>query len=135
MAKTQLNVRLPETLIQALDKQSEATGKNKTDIVYQALAGHLGMDPTPAGLPDIIKRLEALEAKIESRPITTPKEIPINPAGLGDLITKEEASQITGYSVATFHRSFSQQGITQKGKRGQAGLYSKEEILDKIGIK
>jgi predicted transcriptional regulator len=143
MGKTQLNVRLPEDILEALDKRANKTGESKTDIVSKALASHLGIGSTEPDISNIVKRLERLETKFQqgtpppTAPITTDDRGLADPDDFGDLITKQEAEQITGYKVKTFSRSFSQAEpkIMSQGKRGQQGLYSKSDILTKIGIK
>jgi len=90
--------------------------------------------------------LEALEAKFKGSQKNTvqnkakvqperEKKVEINVDELGELITKQEASVLTGYSVNTLNRTFSQNDILQVSKRGKAGLYRKNEILERIGRK
>ena len=146
MGKSQLNIRIGEALADALDKRTESTGKTKTAIVSEALASYLNVDAEKSELDIIHERLEALEAKfkgsqkntVQNKAKVQPergKQVEINVDELGELITKQEASSITGYSVNTLNRTFSQNNILEVEKRGKAGLYRKDEVLNRIGIK
>ena len=146
MGKSQLNIRIGEALADALDKRTESTGKTKTAIVSEALASYLDVDAEKSELDIIRERLEALEAKfkgsqkntVQNKAKVQPergKQVEINVDELGELITKQEASSITGYSVNTLNRTFSQNNILEVEKRGKAGLYRKDEVLNRIGIK
>jgi predicted DNA-binding protein len=134
MAKIQLNFRIPEQLATALDEHSQKTGQSKTFIIIEALGKHLNVDTGIVDLQDLLKRLEALESKFQALGNPEPKK-EIIPDELPELITKREASQLTGYSVNTLHRSLSENEIHEVSKRGHAGLYRKSEILERIGIK
>jgi len=144
MGKTQLNVRLPEGILEALDKRANKTGESKTDIVYKALASHLGIGSTEPDISDIVKRLERLETKFkqgtpsdQNDPMKTSdqNDHKLTPDELGELITKSEAAELTGYSENYFSGIFHRKGIYEISKRGKAGLYRKDEIMERIGIK
>jgi len=141
MARTQLNFRIPEHLSDALDSHSEQTGITKTDIIINALSAYLDVDTGIVDIQDILKRLEALESKFQALGKPAPKKESIqdetltDPAELGELITKQEASMLTGYSVNYFSGIFHRKDIYEVSKRGKEGLYRKDEILERIGFK
>jgi len=139
MTKNQLNIRIDTDLSSKLDEHSEKTGNTKTAIVSEAIASYLNIDTGANDLTDVYKRLERLERKIGTQQKTTPKKKdplpPVPPEELGELITKKEAEALTGYSVNTLNRTFSQKGVHEVDKRGKAGLYRKSDILEKIGFK
>jgi hypothetical protein len=142
MGKTQLNVRLPEGILEALDKRANKTGESKTDIVYKALASHLGIGSTAPDISDIVKRLEALESKFKQgtpppKTVTTTTDRgQIDPDDFGDVITLEEMAELTGYKKMTLVSKLSRANITAVDRvdGNKAGLYSKEEVLERIGV-
>jgi len=143
MTKNQLNIRIDTDLSSKLDEHSEETGKTKTAIVSEAIASYLNVDTGTPDINDVVKRLERLERKFQKSPTPAPKkqneplqdDAPVQPDELGELITKKEAEALTGYSVNTLNRTFSQKGVHEVDKRGKAGLYRKSDIIDKIGFK
>jgi len=138
MAKNQLNIRINEALSDALDKHSEQTGKTKTDIVSEALASYLGTGSTEPDIRDVIKRLEALESKFQQTPKTAllSDRVIIEPDEFGDVITLEEMAELTGYKKMTLVSKLSRANITAVDRidGNKAGLYSKEEVLERIGV-
>jgi len=137
MGKEFLGVRIDSELKAKLDRQAKENEETVTELTERALASYLQVDITKPDIFDIDKRLRALESKFRTPQKTTPKkEQPvINPDELGELITKQEAAALTGYSVNTLNRTFSQNDIFEVSKKGKAGLYRKDEILERIGIK
>ena len=101
-------VRLPASLIAAIEAQAKATGQNKTQIVEAALGAYLGMETTPTG-QDVEQRLTEIEqrlANVEQRLTKnaqqrlTPPDAPEPPAassallpGTGEGLTTTEAWQ------------------------------------------
>jgi predicted transcriptional regulator len=141
MIKNQLNIRINADLLSELDNLSEETGKTKTAIISEALASHLGLDIAKTDTGYILKRLEALEAKFESlnrgKPEAQPKPVvDKQPKSYGELVTIEQAAEITGYAVSTLSSKLSRAGVqvVERVDGNRAGLYSKAEILDKVGI-
>ncbi len=141
MGKNQLNIRIDKALSDALDKRSEQTGKTKTAIVLSALASHLEIGSTEPDISDVVKRLEALEAKFQQR--TPPpktallsERVIIESNEFGDVITLDEMEQLTGYKKMTLVSKLSRANITTVDRidGNKAGLYSKEEVLQRIGV-
>ena len=142
MEKNQLNIRIDKALSDALEKHSEQTGKTKTAIVLSALASYLEIGSTEPELSDIVKRLEALESKFKQRTpppktvTTTTDRGQIDPDDFGDVITLEEMAELTGYKKMTLVSKLSRANITAVDRvdGNKAGLYSKEEVLERIGV-
>lgn len=139
MSKSQLNIRISTDLATALDKEADSTGKTKTAIVSDALSVYLSLPKEASDIDTIRKRLESLERKfaglsvIKTQP---PKETPIiDPDKLSDLITLDEIAPLTGYTKSTLVSKMSRSGIQAIRRVGgnKAGLYDKNEIMDKIG--
>jgi len=139
MAKTFIGVRIEPEIKEKLEAEAERTGLTLTEITERALSAYLDVDTGANDLTDVYKRLERLERKIGTQQKTTPKKKdplpPVPPEELGELITKKEAEALTGYSVNTLNRTFSQKGVHEVDKRGKAGLYRKSDIIEKIGFK
>jgi len=57
-------VRLPASLIAAIESQAKATGQNKTQIVEAALGAYLGMEATPTEGQDVEQRLTEIEQRL-----------------------------------------------------------------------
>jgi len=104
------------------------------EIVVAELEAYLSEDDKR--YDGVVERLNALERieRPKKKQSREPKPV-LNTDDLGELITKKEAVQLTGYSVNTLNRTFSQNGVAQVDKRGKEGLYSKQDVLEKIGIK
>lgn len=145
MSKSQLNIRISTDLATALDKEADSTGKTKTTIVSDALSAYLDLPDDTSDIDTIRKRLEQLERKVDElsyqpkrieAPKEVPKEVPLTDAAtLGNLITLDEISSLTGYTKSTLVSKMSRAGIHAIKRVGgnKAGLYDKNEIMDKIG--
>ena len=57
-------VRLPASLIAAIESQAKATGQNKTQIVEAALGAYLGIAATPTEGQDVEQRLTEIEQRL-----------------------------------------------------------------------
>jgi predicted DNA-binding protein len=135
MNKVQVNFRIPESLSDALDEKAEETGKTKTSLLCDALSAYLNIDTDTPDLSDILARLERLERKFEDTPKEPPKKKEVDPDKLGELITMDEITELTGYSKSTLSSKLSRESISavKRIDGNRAGLYSKDEILEKIG--
>lgn len=142
MDKEQLNVRISKALADKLDQESATTGRSKTWIVTAAVSDYLDVPHEAKDIETLHERLTALESKFErlqDKPVSKEKESrteyipPHERDDFGELITKEEASEMTGYAVGSLSRTLSVKGIHIKSRDGKKGLYSKAEIMDKIG--
>ena len=95
--------------------------------------------PEKIDVHSLHERLKALEAKFKSLPGEAPKKTPAPRKDYSDddLLTKQDVADLTGYAYGSLSGKFSREGIKAvkriDGNRG--GLYSKEEILEKIGSK
>ena len=137
MDRTQLNVRISEGLAQELDKESNNTGRSKTWIVSAALSKYLDLPHESKDLEALAKRVNRLESKINE--ITKSGE-PSRTKTSEDysdkeLLTIEEAAEHTGYAVNTLRSNLSRNDIKAKDRQGKKGLYSKSEVMAKIGRK
>ncbi len=68
MASKLVAFRLPEDLIQAIEAEAEATGKDKTAVVTFGLRQFFGLpvgDPTRNAVANIQQRLEQLERRVD----------------------------------------------------------------------
>ena len=159
MAKKELYaVRIEKDLLNEIQELAEQRGETVTSIFEQALESFLSApnieDDIPIDSADIEAlegRLERIEGRLElielldrrverieatlKEPKSKPKPEPIHPDDVGELITLEEAAALTGYSKGTLSPKFSKVGIkaVDRVDGNRAGLYSKKEILDKVG--
>ena len=137
MEKKPYTIRLDSELLELIKSIAEQRGETVTAIFEQALKSFLSAPnrkddqvSDPSQIEALRQRVERLEAIVANKPDTA-----IDTDQLGELITKQEAAAITGYSVNTLNRTFSQNNILEVEKRGKAGLYRKDEVLNRIGIK
>ena len=137
MEKTPYTIRLDSVLLELIKSIAEQRGETVTAIFEQALKSFLSAPnrkddqvSDPSQIEALRQRVERLEAIVINKPDTA-----IDTDQFGELITKQEASILTRYSVNTLNRTFSQNNILEVGKRGKAGLYRKDEVLNRIGIK
>ncbi|MGB5594550.1 MAG: DNA-binding domain-containing protein [Crocosphaera sp.] len=66
MSKSQLGVRIPNTLLNKLNSYTQETGTSKTEVVVSAIAEYLGCaDSVPLSqrVAEVERRLTMLEAK------------------------------------------------------------------------
>jgi hypothetical protein len=66
MSKSQLGVRIPNTLLNKLNSYTQETGTSKTEVVVSAIAEYLGYaDSVPLSqrMRELEKRVAALEGK------------------------------------------------------------------------
>ena len=142
MAKKELYaVRIEKDLLNEIQELAEQRGETVTSIFEQALESFLSApnvaDDIPidsAEIEALKRRVDRIEATLKERK-TKPKPEPIHPDDAGELLTIEQASALTGYSKGTLSPKFSRLGITAVDRvdGNRAGLYSKAEILDKVG--
>ncbi len=69
MAKSQIAVRVPPSLLAELNQYVEKTGTSKTDVVVSAIAQYLGCAenvPLSQRLAEVERRVGELEAKVNS---------------------------------------------------------------------
>jgi predicted DNA-binding protein len=138
MARTQLNVRISEGLAQELDKESNNTGRSKTWIVSAALSKYLDLPHEAKDVELLAKRVDRLEAQLKEirnsgEDSRTKTSEPMEDYSEKELITMNQAADLTGYAVGTLRSNFSRNNITAKDRQGKKGLYSKAEILNKLG--
>ena len=103
-----------------------------------------GNEPDKIDIDTLHERVKALEANFRSlsdgkkQRSASPKKKPEprkDPESFGELITQDEAAELTKYTKSTLVSKMSRKNIKAvkriDGNRG--GLYDKQEILDKIG--
>lgn len=144
MAKKELYaVRIEKDLLNDIQDIAEKRGETVTSIFEQALESFLSAPNIeddiaidPAEFEALKHRVERIEANL-SKPKSKPQPEPIHPDDVGELITLDQAAALTGYSKGTLSPKFSRLGITAVDRvdGNRAGLYSKAEILDKVGMK
>ena len=69
MAKSQIAVRVPPSLLQEINQYVEKTGISKTDVIVSAIATYLGC----AKIVPLSQRVAELEAKVEELQILVKK--------------------------------------------------------------
>lgn len=160
--KNPYSVRLDPELLDQVKSRADQDNETVTAIFEQALKSFLSgpNDNTNApidqgAINQLRARIERLESKLnqldesdkrkdisfnksdfqDKPPPKRPD--PINPENVGELVTMEELEEVTGYSKSTLSSKFSRAGIqaVDRVDGNRAGLYSKKEVLDKIGIK
>lgn len=144
MAKKELYaVRIEKDLLNEIQELAEHRGETVTSIFEQALESFLSAPNVEDDIPIDSAEFEALKHRVErieatlKEPKSKPQPEPIRPDDVGELITLEEAAALTGYSKGTLSPKFSKVGIkaVDRVDGNRAGLYSKKEILDKVGMK
>ena len=141
--KKPYTVRIDEDLLNEVQNIAEQRAETVTSIFEQALESFLSAPNIEDDIPIDSAEIEALKRRVDrieatlKEPKTKPKPEPIRTDDVGELITLEQASALTGYSKGTLSPKFSRLGITAVDRvdGNRAGLYSKKEILDKIGTK
>ena len=139
--KKPYTVRIDEGLLNEVQNIAEQRGETVTSIFEQALESFLSAPNIEDDIPIDSAEIEALKRRVDrieatlKEPKTKPKPEPIRTDDVGELITLEQASALTGYSKGTLSPKFSRLGITAVDRvdGNRAGLYSKAEILDKVG--
>ena len=139
--KKPYTVRIDEDLLNEVQNIAEQRGETVTSIFEQALESFLSAPNIEDDIPIDSAEIEALKRRVDrieatlKKPKTKPKPEPIRTDDVGELITLEQASALTGYSKGTLSPKFSRLGITAVDRvdGNRAGLYSKAEILDKVG--
>jgi hypothetical protein len=69
MTKPQIAVRIPPSLLEALDRYVARTGASKTEVVVGALARYLGCElelPLTQKIVELEQRVAALEAELKT---------------------------------------------------------------------
>ena len=139
MAKEFLGVRIDAALKDKLDKQAKENAETVTELTERALATYLQVDISKPDVYDIEKRLRALESQFQQSPQITPKKAnpSVNLDEIGELITLDEMEALTGYAKTTLSSKLSRAKVAAVKRKGgnRGGLYSKSEILERIGIK
>lgn len=152
MPNDYIGFRIDAETKEKLQEIANNNEENVSDTVKRALSEFMAGDTSKPDIQALAVRLNRLEQKFErlaqskgkQRSQKVNKEDPepdnqenINANELGELITMKEAAQLTGYAVGTLRSNFSRKGISAQKQQGgnRAGLYSKKEILDKIGMK
>lgn len=142
MSKEIIGIRIELQTKLKLEHIAEANQESVSKTIRRAIDAFLSGDTSRTTLEGMNKRLTALESKFErlqDKPVSKAKESrteyipPHERDDFGELITKEEASEMTGYAVGSLSRTLSVKGIHIKSRDGKKGLYSKAEIMDKIG--
>ena len=141
--KKPYTVRIDEDLLNEVQNIAEQESETVTAIFEQALESFLSAPNIEDDIPIDSAEFEALKHRVErieatlKEPKSKPQPEPIRPDDVGELITLEEAAALTGYSKGTLSPKFSKVGIkaVDRVDGNRAGLYSKKEILDKVGMK
>lgn len=160
MDKKPYSVRLDPELLAEVKNRADQDNETVTAIFEQALESFLSA-PTDktnvsidqGAIDQLRARLERLEAKFHQldesdkhKDISFNKsEVqdkpnrpdPISPEEAGELVTIKQISAITGYSKTSLSAKLSRAGIqvVERVNGNRAGLYSKKEVLNKIGMK
>lgn len=125
---------------EAFQRYCDKRGVGVSEMLRELINDASGNAPDKVSIINLDERLKALESKFKSlsrESVSTPKKQRSTPPPTGDKVTIEQASEITGYLVSTLSSKFSREGIqaVDRVDGNRAGLYSKSEILDKIGKK
>lgn len=136
-----ISFKLTEAEKKGFTEYCDKRGLSISEGLRELIVDTIELTPDRVDLLSLLKRVEALEAKIEGQNKTTQAKIekikPKDDQEYGELITIQEAVELTGYAKSSLSPKFSREGIKAieriEGNRG--GLYSKEEILQKIGRK
>lgn len=143
--KKPYTVRLDDSLLNQIQDKADKEGETVTSIFEQALESFLSAPNDKPNIGNLLKRVERLEASLihtppqkKQRSASTKGKTPQprkDPELLGELITQDEASEITGYTKSTLSSKISKENIkaVKRIDGNRAGLYDKQEILDKIG--
>lgn len=139
-----ITLRLSEEEKKAFDKYCSKKGITTSEQLRELVNSLTGINPQYLTLEALEARIKALESKLTNQTHTPPKPLKSERSetikedleGL-ELITIEQVASLTGYSLSTLGSKLSREGVKAKsridGNRG--GLYSKEEVLSKIGKK
>ena len=142
MAKKELYaVRIEKDLLNEIQELAEQRGETVTSIFEQALESFLSAPNIEDDIPIDSADIEALKHRVErieatlKEPKSKPQPEPIHPDDVGELITLEEAAALTRFTKSTLSSKMSRENITAVSRvdGNRAGLYSKKEILDKVG--
>ncbi|MGK7879657.1 MAG: DNA-binding domain-containing protein [Crocosphaera sp.] len=69
MSKSQLGVRIPNTLLNELNSYVEKTGTNKTQVIVNAIAEYLGCGdsvPLSERVAEVERRISELENEVKA---------------------------------------------------------------------
>lgn len=93
--------------------------------------------PSKISINTLDQRVKALEDKFDTLLISDIAPYKVDPSTLGELITLNEIAVLTGYSTSTLGSKLSREGIkaVERIAGNKGGLYSKAEVLDKVGYK
>jgi hypothetical protein len=149
MKKKRYTVRLPEDVLETVKERADEDGVTVTEVFENALRAYLGFTDSEDSTLSLLERVEALEANMEalqskgtssrvSKPRGTKSTKPkSNPDDFPELLTVQQIHELTGYAKATLRSKLSRKGVRAveqiRGNRG--GLYSKSEVLERIGTK
>lgn len=70
MAKSQIAIRVPPTLLEKLNRYIKETGTSKTDVVVSAIAQYLGCDeavPLSQRMAQVERKVAELDALMKAR--------------------------------------------------------------------
>lgn len=152
MPNDYIGFRIDAETKEKLQEIANNNDENVSDTIKRALSEFMAGDTSKPDIQALAVRLNRLEQKYEKlaqsegkqRSQKVNKEDPepdnqekINTDDLGELITIKEAAQLTGYAVNTLRSNFSRVAISAQDQvsGNRAGLYSKKEIINKIGFK
>lgn len=141
--KEAYSIRLDSELLDKVKDRADQEGGTVTAIFERALISFLSAPNTEGDQSTDSKEIQALKdrvARLEGIVLSkaeSPKPEPISPNDVGDLITIKQAVALTGYSESTLSSKFSRLGVeaVDRVNGNRAGLYSKDEILERIGTK
>lgn len=142
----QTSIRLPDTLLQALDSEAVETGKKRSQLIIEAIEQYLRFKDAEgiqtgysadleSRLTDAIARIERLENAAKTtpaHPIASRQSIPLHPnASQGtppgathpDAVTIAELRDRFGWEKSNAARKAESAGWQKVGKRGKQTLW------------
>ena len=108
MARTQLNIKIPEELLEKLKHQARSSGTTVTQHIIDLVKASLNIDSTisPSEQIDIInQRLELVESKLEDISIDSNRNTPF---------TEIEANNLSNYLKLKFNQNIKNKGFVSK---------------------
>ena len=108
MARTQLNIKIPEELLEKLKHQARSSGTTVTQHIIDLVKSSLNIDSTisPSEQIDIInQRLELVESKLEDISIDSNRNTPF---------TEIEANNLSNYLKLKFNQNIKNKGFVSK---------------------
>ena len=108
MARTQLNIKIPEELLEKLKHQARSSGTTVTQHIIDLVKASLNIDSTisPSEQIDIInQRLELVESRLENISIDSNRNAPF---------TEIEAINLSNYLKLKFNQNIKNKGFVSK---------------------